>query len=135
MKKHNPEFCHTVVFHRNSIKLLKGVSVYKPTGFFVIREIWKTIKVFSKILVWTSDNHLSLACHICAPFETEKLFTFVRLLLPLFAPISYAASAINGILLPKLFWPTVRKKCSSDQENLLKFEAEGTEQFIQTVKG
>ena len=49
-----------------------------------------------------------------------------------------------GILLPKLFWPTVRKNCSSDQEKLLKFEAEGQEfanflrsleQFIQTVKG
>ena len=33
----------------------------------------------------------------------------------------------NGILLPKLFWPTVRKNCSSDRENLLKFEAEGRE--------
>ena len=33
----------------------------------------------------------------------------------------------NGILLPKLFWPTVRKNCSSDRENLLKFEAEGQE--------
>ena len=51
---------------------------------------------------------------------------------------------INGILLPKLFWPTVRKKFSSDWETLLKFEAEGREfakflrsleQFIQTVKG
>ena len=31
----------------------------------------------------------------------------------------------NGILLPKLFWPTVRKNCSSDREELLKFEAEG----------
>ena len=50
----------------------------------------------------------------------------------------------NGILLPKLFRPTVRKKCSSDREKLLKFEAEGREfakflrsleQFIQTVKG
>ena len=50
----------------------------------------------------------------------------------------------NGILLPKLFWPTVRKNCSSDREKLLKFEAEGwefakflrsLEQFIQTVKG
>ena len=50
----------------------------------------------------------------------------------------------NGILLPKLFWPIVRKNCSSDQEKLLKFEAEGREfakilrsleQFIQTVKG
>ena len=33
----------------------------------------------------------------------------------------------NGILLPKLFWPTVRKNCSSDREKLLKFEAEGWE--------
>ena len=32
-----------------------------------------------------------------------------------------------GILLPKLFWPTVRKKCSRDREKLLKFEAEGRE--------
>ena len=32
---------------------------------------------------------------------------------------------VFGILLPKLFWPTVRKNCSSDWEKLLKFEAEG----------
>ena len=45
----------------------------------------------------------------------------------------------NCILLP-----TVRKKCSNDQEKLLKFKAEGREfenilrsleQFIQTMKG
>jgi hypothetical protein len=50
----------------------------------------------------------------------------------------------HGILLPKLFWPTLRKICSSDKEKLLKFETEGRqfakflrsdEQFIQTVKG
>ena len=50
----------------------------------------------------------------------------------------------NGILLPKFFRPTVRKKCSSDQVKVLKFEAENPEfakslrsleQFIQTVKG
>ena len=49
-----------------------------------------------------------------------------------------------GILLPKLFLPTVRINCSSDREFFLKFEAEGIEfakclrsleQFIQTVKG
>ena len=34
---------------------------------------------------------------------------------------------MNGILLPKLFRPTVRKNCLSDQEKLLKFEAEGRE--------
>ena len=51
---------------------------------------------------------------------------------------------INGILLTKLFWSTVRKNCSSDREKNLKFEAEGQEfaknlrslkELIQTVKG
>ena len=32
-----------------------------------------------------------------------------------------------GILLPKLFWPSVGKNCSSDREKLLQFEAEGQE--------
>ena len=50
----------------------------------------------------------------------------------------------NGILLPKLYWPTVRKNCSSDREKLLKFKAEGQEfakflrsleQFIQIAEG
>ena len=60
-----------------------------------------------------------------------------------FASVNCQQFLINGILLPKLFWPTVRKKCSSDWEKLLKFEAEGwefanflrsLEQFIQTMK-
>ena len=49
-----------------------------------------------------------------------------------------------GILLPKLFWSTVRKNCSIDQGKLMKFKDEGREfakflrslkQFIQTLKG
>ena len=49
-----------------------------------------------------------------------------------------------GILLPKLFWHTVRKKYFSDRDKLLTCEPEGQEfekilrsrvQFIQTVKG
>ena len=50
----------------------------------------------------------------------------------------------NGILLPKLFWTTVRKNCSSGREKFLKFETEeqelaiflrSLEQFNQTEKG
>ena len=50
----------------------------------------------------------------------------------------------NGIFLPKLFWPTVRKNCSNDREIFFKFQAESREfakilrsleQFVQTVKG
>ena len=41
----------------------------------------------------------------------------------------------NGILLSKLFSLTVRKKCSSDREKLLKFEAEGREfaKFLRSI--
>ena len=44
----------------------------------------------------------------------------------------------------KLFWPTVRKNCSTDRKKLLKFKAEGweftkilrsLEQFVRTVNG
>ena len=47
----------------------------------------------------------------------------------------------NGILLPKFCRPTVRKKCSSDREKVLKFKAENPEfakslrSLEQTVKG
>ena len=40
--------------------------------------------------------------------------------------ISFLSVGI-GILLPKLFWPSVRKTCSSDSETLLKFKAKGQE--------
>ena len=43
----------------------------------------------------------------------------------------------NGILFPKLFWPTERKKMfqCTDQEKLLKFEDEGREfaKFLRTI--
>ena len=39
----------------------------------------------------------------------------------------------NGILLPKLFLPTVRKNCSCDREKRLKFEAEGLE-FVKILR-
>ena len=49
-----------------------------------------------------------------------------------------------GVLLPKLFWPIMRRYFFTDQEKLLKFVAEGQkfskvwrslEQYVQTVKG
>ena len=61
-----------------------------------------------------------------------------------YTPLSKQKVFRNGILLPKLFWPTVRTNCSSDREHFLKFEAEGREfanflrsleQIIQTVEG
>ena len=71
------------------------------------------------------------------PEERNKIVSF-------FCDFTMIWENENGILLPKLFWPTVRKNCSSDWEKLLKFKGEGREfakflrsleQFIQTVKG
>jgi hypothetical protein len=51
---------------------------------------------------------------------------------------------LYGILLSKLFCPTVRKNCSNVRENFLEFKAEGREfakflrslkQFFRAVKG
>ena len=36
-----------------------------------------------------------------------------------------SVNSIKNILFSKLFWPTVRKNCTTDQEKVLKFEAEG----------
>jgi hypothetical protein len=79
--------------------------------------------------------------------EVEKIFKDALLCkknVNLIILSTFIFSRVNGILQSKLFWPTVRKKCSSDREKLLKFEAEGQEfakilrsleKFIQTVKG
>ena len=73
------------------------------------------------IVIFISGNCLSLALQQrseCADFKES------------FGGILY------GILLPKLFWPTVRKNCSSDREKLLKFEAEGREfsKFLRSLE-
>ena len=54
----------------------------------------------------------------------ERVRVAGRILLSFFF---YCHVLKNGILLPKLFWPTVRKKCSRDQEKHLKLESESQE--------
>ena len=39
--------------------------------------------------------------------------------------INFSYVQKHGILFPKLFWSTVRKKCSCDQEKPLELKAEG----------
>ena len=42
-------------------------------------------------------------------------------------------SVYNGILLPKLFWLTVRKSCSSDQEKLLDLRLKKLRFLLRTI--
>ena len=61
-----------------------------------------------KLLPWCKKNCQGLLIYLCCSPNCNDNFIFG-----------------NGILFPKLFWPFVRKYCSSDQEKLLKLEAEG----------
>ena len=78
---------------------------------------------------------------VCGQWLWTKLWGFDKIYN---IPFCQSIFTIDGILLPKLFWPTVRKNCSSDQENLLKFSAfclefanvlRSLEQVIQRMKG
>ena len=82
----------------------------------------------------------------CAVLFKKFNHSYIGWLLNLLRPLTVLLSihSSNGILLPKLLWPTVRKNCSIDREKLFKFEAEGREfakflrsleQFVWIVKG
>ena len=92
-----------------------------------IKQDWETY-IFALKLI---GSFLFLSCFMFVPKSTagRRIWfihgTALRLLdCPLF--IMKILVKI-GVLLPKLFWPTVRKKNSSVWEKLLKFEAEGQE--------
>ena len=117
----------------------------------IFSRVWQDFKCTLEYLYsWI----LTLVCHVFLSKQHIKVYikpnfdnlgfpyihsSFHRILLP-----EGGEEERNGILLSKLFWPTVRKNCPSDREKLLKFEAEGQEfskflrsleQFVQTVKG
>ena len=81
-------------------------------------------QILVSILIWLkyityivlSITNLILKIDVC------KSSPFISFLLVL-----HNLEGNNGILLPKLFWPTVRKICSYDPQKLLKFKAEGRE--------
>ena len=52
------------------------------------------------------------ACNVQASIEQDVSKTHFQRTI-----CSFFAYFLNGILLPKLFWPTVRKYCSSDRKN------------------
>ena len=92
----------------------------------------------STLFYW-AQNLLELWFHLLN--KTKGPFSLVGC--AKYYKIDHFLATTNGILLPKLFWPTVRKK-NTDWEKLLEFEAESREfeiilrsleQFIQTVKG
>ena len=84
---------------------------------------------------------------LCSPLRTDKIQSFSvckfrNVRTKLFGLKIFEGSLPkqiqprNGILLPSLFWPTVRKKCYSYREKLLKFQSEGWEfaKFLRSLE-
>ena len=68
----------------------------------------------------------SCVCAIsCKTFRFQSIFLNAKYVGTLKG--EWEIGEINGILFSKLFWPSVRKNCSSDRKKLLKFEAEERE--------
>ena len=65
---------------------------------------------FTNLIGWNA--HVSLNFYFFS--ELVCKFSFFKFCLKI---INFFELLRNGILLPKLFWPTVRKKCSSDRKN------------------
>ena len=90
---------------------------------------------------WGQKNQIRISISISKKVQVKFPKTFNNNVLnKRYRNISLNHKVKIFILLPKLFWPTVRKNCSSDREKLLKFETEfskflrSLEKFIQTVK-
>ena len=126
-------------------------KIIQPVG-------WENDLCVEDLLLWTA-NYFWLRSQLYAKYQVNSFQNFqINSLYSSkkkkcqkriqFLTFDSGVSCWNGILLPKLlpklFWPNVRKNCSSDWEKLLKFEAEYREftkflrsldQFIQIVKG
>ena len=82
---------------------------------------WNSSRIAEEILLWKAVR-LPLAISLEIPnisYDSYKTINISRK--------EILSASDNGILFLKLFWPTVRKNCSSDREKLLKFKAEGWE--------
>ena len=117
-------YVHLIYFERMNSSSYTNYhfEIWKPKLCTIMTKFHVTIYVISSTILGNHKTHL-LTIYVGSQF--------------------FPHPHKNGILLPKLFWPTVRKKCSSEQEKLLKFEAEGQEfakflrsleQFIQILK-
>ena len=91
-------------------------ALFLQTVFYYVLHINRlhTMISFKYVEFWSKINDIS----ICRILELAPFFDILH-------KDIYSKKVKNGILLPKLFWPTVRKNCSSDRENFLEFELEG----------
>ena len=128
---------------------LSNIYIFKQNcvGNIFKFSVFEFISVSQNQLNPSKKNYCTSSYSFCPCIVSAVQIQFIKQKIEILRQLFELAAISkfkNGILLPEFFWPTVRKKCSSDREQLLKFEAEGQEfakflrsleQFIQTVKG
>ena len=111
---------------RNSAKLMFNAEIHSPNKS-ILDRMFKNLETFK------ANANFCKFCRFGPSFEIQMTFFNCR---------NQFTTSVNGILLPKLFWPTVRKNCSSDREKLSKnFEitrticsnSERSEQYISSL--
>ena len=75
---------------------------------------------------WSFNNYLGILPHKCLQIGHIRPFSNFSCM---FLNPKYLFQFEFGILLLKLFWPTVRKNCSSDWEKLWRLKAENLQNF------
>ena len=121
----------TKILHTWIFKIAQIFSIVFNFGICYIRWLFERIDQtpgfwtlsfvvrFFGLILFTLLNDIKIfSCsqdfiHICM----KKSWNLIRFNTVTTFPVIIWKKVINGILLPKLFWPTVRKNCSCDQEN------------------
>ena len=103
-----------------TVKVQRSLAFPNPTPAFIRpRATWQIDLLYCG--TENQDNTLSQI-----PRKTRKQVSSLSFNMPhVLSVFRTYLQTKNGILLPKLFWPAVRKNCPGDREKLLKFEAEG----------
>ena len=113
-KLHNVAFLHSLLIYTISNMTVKNAP----------NRAWS----FETRVCWVLEiSFLEFKINFCFYNLTKKtsnwLFIFLMIVQPYMIWNVFFEIFGNGILLPKLFWPTLRKNCSSDREKT--FEIRG----------
>ena len=108
----------TIIWYLNDLSYYHNIGRSSPIfnySFFCLSPQHLRLAAWPQVIALIMESKLYANSHL-TDAETI-LFFFQCTVIP----------CVFGILLPKLFWPTGRKNCSSNPEKLLKFETEGQE--------
>ena len=96
------------------LNTMAGLTTVQPWAMTLSKELWRSLDVLACLDIRTTWYWTSPA--IVLSGSDRNIF---RTMIFLRRKLEVFVNCQNGILFPKLFWPSVRKKCSIDREKVL----------------